>query len=318
VPAVARATGVACRTADTAERIPRVRVAVIDVGSNSVRLLIASVQPGGDVRELHRERVYLRLGDDAYRLGRIGRRKLDTLAETAELYARQARAARVERLETIVTAPGRQASNAEELVDVLRDATSAPVVVLGADDEGRLAWEGAVAALPSATGVIGVVDLGGGSCEVAIGRAGTGPHWVRSREAGALRVTRAFLPSTRLSARDLASARAGVRELLEDLDPLQPDAAFAVGGTARAISKVIGQRFGRRKLEALADAIARDGASAVTTGRDISQSRSETLLAGTLVLAEVARLLDVKLEVGRGGLREGAALALVRVASAAA
>ena len=317
MPAVARATGVACRTADAAERIPRVRVAVIDVGSNSVRVLIASVQQGGDVRELHRERVYLRLGDDAYRLGRIGR-KLDALAETAELYARQARAARVERLETIVTAPGRQASNAEELVDVLRDATSAPVVVLGADDEGRLAWEGAVAALPSATGVIGVVDLGGGSCEVAIGRAGTGPHWVRSREAGALRVTRAFLPSTRLSARDLASARAGVRELLEDLDPLQPDAAFAVGGTARAISKVLGQRFGRRKLEALADAIAQNGASAVTAGRDISQSRSETLLAGTLVLGEVARLLDVKLEVGRGGLREGAALALVRVASAAA
>ena len=55
------------------------RVAVIDVGSNSVRLLVASVKRSGQVRELDRERVYLRLGDDAYRLGRIGHRKLDEL-----------------------------------------------------------------------------------------------------------------------------------------------------------------------------------------------------------------------------------------------
>ena len=56
----------------------------------------------------------------------------------------------------------------------------------------------------------------------------------------------------------------------------------------------------------------------MTSGLDVSQSRIETLLGGTLVLAEVAGLLDVKLEVGRGGLREGAALALARVESAAA
>ena len=117
------------------------RVAVIDVGSNSVRLLIASVKRGGQVRELDRERIYLRLGDDAYRLGRIGRGKLDELAETAERYALRARAARAAWIETIVTAPGRQAANADELVDLLADATRAPVVVLTAEDENRLAWE---------------------------------------------------------------------------------------------------------------------------------------------------------------------------------
>ena len=71
---------------DAIERIPPVRVAVIDVGSNSVRLLIASVKRSGQVRELGRERVYLRLGDDAYRLGRIGHRKLDELTDVAETY----------------------------------------------------------------------------------------------------------------------------------------------------------------------------------------------------------------------------------------
>jgi exopolyphosphatase/guanosine-5'-triphosphate,3'-diphosphate pyrophosphatase len=312
------ATGAPGSTADAVGRIPAVRVAVIDVGSNSVRLLVAAVEQRGDIRELHRERVYLRLGDDAYRLGRVSRRKLDELAETAELYARRARAARVERLETIVTAPGRQASNADELVDVVEDATLSRVVVLSAEGEGRLAWEGAVASMTPLRGTIGVVDLGGGSCELALGTTVTGPTWVRSRDAGALRVTREFLPSPRPSKRDVTAARSGIRELLEGLEPAHPDEAFAVGGTARAVAKVIGGRFGARKLDALVEQIVRHGAVAATAGIGVTQERTETLLGGTLVLSEIARRLDAKLEVARGGLREGAVLALARVESAAA
>lgn len=309
-----RASGVPGSTADAVERIPAVRVAVIDVGSNSVRLLVASVKRSGELRELDRDRVYLRLGDDAYRLGRIGHRKLDELAAVGERFARRAWAARVERIETIVTAPGRQASNAEELVEVLEDATRGPVAVLPAEDEGRLAWAGAVAALDSPRGSIAVVDLGGGSCEVAIGTPDTGPTWVRSRDAGALRVTRELLPA----GHQVARARAGTRLMLDGVDPPRPELALAVGGTARAVAKVLGPRFGARKLDALADRIALEGAAAVTAGLDVTPGRSETLLGGTLVLAEVARRLDAKLEAGHGGVREGAALALARVASAAA
>jgi exopolyphosphatase/guanosine-5'-triphosphate,3'-diphosphate pyrophosphatase len=305
-------------TADAVNRLPAVRVAVIDVGSNSVRLLVAAVESSGEVRRLERERAYLRLGDDAFRLGRIGRRKLDALAETAELYARRARAARVERVETFVTAPGRQASNADELVERVADATAAPVVVLRAEDEGRLAWEGAVASLSHVPGRVAVVDLGGGSCEVAVGTRQTGPTWVQSRDAGALRVTRAFLPSSRPSKQDLAAAREGVAELLGGLDPPAADEAFAVGGTARAVAKLIGPRFGAGGLDRLATQIIREGAAATTAGLDVSEERISTLLGGTLVLAYVARRLDAKLEVARGGLREGAALALARATSIAA
>jgi exopolyphosphatase/guanosine-5'-triphosphate,3'-diphosphate pyrophosphatase len=317
---VGPATGAPDSSTDAVETIQPVRVAIIDVGSNSVRLLIASVKRSGQVRELDRDRVYLRLGDDAYHLGRIGDRKLDGLADVAERFARRARAARVELMETVVTAPGRQANNADELVDLVAGATQAPVVVVGAEDEGRLAWEGAVSFLPESRGTVGVVDLGGGSCEVAIGILATGPIWVRPRDAGALRVTRTFLRSERPGARELDAARTGIRELLDGIDPTHPhpDAALAVGGTARAVAKVVGPRFGVRKLDGLADEIVRRGAVATTAGLDITPGRTETLLGGTLVLSEVARRLDSKLEVGRGGLREGAALALVRAQSAAA
>jgi exopolyphosphatase/guanosine-5'-triphosphate,3'-diphosphate pyrophosphatase len=262
--------------------------------------------------------VYLRLGDDAYRLGRIGAHKLDELEYVAERYAQRARLARVERLETIVTAPGRQSSNADELVDVLLDATRAPVTVLSAEDEARLAWEGAVVSVGNPPSTVAVVDLGGGSCEMAVGRAELSPTWVASRDAGALRVTSAFLRGERASASQLDHARSSVRELLDGLDAPRPDTALAIGGTARAVAKILGPRFGPKKLDTLADRLARLGAAHVIGALDITRERAETLLGGTLVLAEVARRLDAKLEVGRGGVREGAALAFARAQAVAA
>ena len=151
-----------------------VKVAIVDVGSNSVRLMVASVGKRG-MKQLHRDRVYVRLGDDAYALGKISRAKLEETREVAGRFARTARKKGADRLETIVTAPGRQASNSAELIDVLSDATQASVVVLSADDEGRLAWEGAVARMDDPPATVAVVDLGGGSCEVAVGAPDRGP-----------------------------------------------------------------------------------------------------------------------------------------------
>jgi exopolyphosphatase/guanosine-5'-triphosphate,3'-diphosphate pyrophosphatase len=291
-------------------------VAVVDVGSNSLRLLAADVS-GAEVRQLRRDRVYARLGDDVCRLGHIGPEKLELTKDVAARYARIARKAGAERLQTVVTAPGRQAANADELVGVLARATRAPVVLLDADDEGRLAWTGAVSRLEEADGLVAVVDLGGGSCEVTVGTRGAGPSWVRSRDAGALRVTRS-IPTGRLSRKELERARAEVRRLLDDLAPPCPDVALAVGGTARALSRIVGRRLRPNELDELATAIARKGSTRLTEGAGITAERTETLLGGTLVLAEVARLLDSPLDIGRGGLREGAALSLARAEAAVA
>jgi exopolyphosphatase/guanosine-5'-triphosphate,3'-diphosphate pyrophosphatase len=292
-------------------------VAIIDVGSNSVRLLVAAVADG-TVEQLCREREYVRLGDHAYRRGKIGSRKLKQTRTVAGKYARIARKAGAERLETIVTAPGRQASNGEELVDVLAKATRSSVVVLSADEEGRLAWRGAIARMDDAPETVAVVDLGGGSCEVAVGAPAIGPSWVRSIEAGALRVTRAFLGGNPPNSKRLAHARQEIRELAEDLRPPHPDAALAVGGTARAVSRVVGQPFGVERLEQLASTLSEVPAETVTDPHGITSERAETLLGGTLVLSEIAGRLGCDLELGRGGLREGAALALARAKAAAA
>jgi exopolyphosphatase/guanosine-5'-triphosphate,3'-diphosphate pyrophosphatase len=191
-------------------------------------------------------------------------------------------------------------------------------VVLSADDEGRLAWEGAVARMDHPPKWVAVVDLGGGSCEIAVGTPGVGPSWVRSRDAGALRMTRALFPDGQPSAGSLGEARAKVRRVLGELDPPRPQAALAVGGTARAVGRLVGKRYGDKELDKLAKTIARKGSHAVVRGSGITLERAETLLGGALVLAEIARQLDSRLEVGRGGLREGAALAVARLALARA
>ena len=192
------------------------------------------------------------------------------------------------------------------------------MVVLSAYDEGRLAWEGAVARMDDPPEIVAVVDLGGGSCELAVGRRTTGPEWVRSIDAGALRVTRAFLGENPPGVARVASARREIEHMAADFGPPQPDTALAVGGTARAVGRVIGKRFSVESLEELAAHLSSAPVEEITEPHGITPERAETLLGGTLVLAEIGRRLDSNLEVGRGGLREGAALALARAEAAAA
>jgi exopolyphosphatase/guanosine-5'-triphosphate,3'-diphosphate pyrophosphatase len=295
-----------------------VDVAIVDIGSNTARLLVASVDARGEVTERRRDRHYLRLGDDVHRLGRIGPEKLAETGAIARRFARIARKRGVERLETIVTAPGRQATNGDELTRVLADGTGAPVVVLTGEEEGRLAWEGAVARMAEPPEVVAVADLGGGSCELAVGTPALGPAWVRSLDLGALRVTREYLGGNPPSRKRVEHARTEIRKLLSIFDPPRPDATLVVGGTARAIGRVVGKRFGASELDELAATLRSGPAEALTASHGVTSERAHTLLGGTLVFAELARRLHGELEVGRGGLREGAALALARYRAAVA
>lgn len=293
------------------------KVGVIDIGSNTARLLVASVV-GTEVTQIRRERHYLRLGDDVYALGRIGPEKLKEASDVAKRFARIARKSGAEQLETIVTAPGRQASNGEKLVRTLKKATQSPVVVLTGEDEGRLAWEGAVALLDDPPESVAVVDLGGGSCELAVGAPSSGPSWVRSLDIGALRVTQALLAGDAPSRKRVQKARDEICRLMAELDAPRPDAALAVGGTARALGRIVGRRFGVGLLDELTMTFLDTPAESLTHDYGITAERAQTLLGGTLVLAEIARHLDTQLEVGRGGLREGAALMIARTVEAAA
>jgi exopolyphosphatase/guanosine-5'-triphosphate,3'-diphosphate pyrophosphatase len=285
------------------------RVGVIDVGSNTARLLVARVD-GDRVEALEQARVFLRLGAEIERRGTLRRRTVTRAAEVAAAFAARAAEHDPARAEVLVTAPGRQDAEAAALVRALAEGTGWPVRVLSHQEEGSLAFEGAVACSAALPEVVGVVDVGGGSTEIVVGTPSLGAAWVHSLDVGSLRLTRRCLPAEAPPVAQVEHARALVRRSLRDVTAPRPDTVLAVGGTARAVGRAIGTRFGSAELERLIQAFTGRTATKAARTLDVDPERAVTLLGGALLLQATVELLDRDLHVARGGLREGAALAL--------
>ena len=285
----------------------RMKIGIIDVGSNTVRLLAARRGSRG-VDALHEERRQVGLGETIERCGRITEGKLDEIARTARGYAKLARRLGCDRLEVVVTAPGRQSDNAGELLTVLRQASGVVPRVLSAEHEGRLAYLGAVAAAERALpDQVAVCDVGGGSTEVAFGSPGREPDWIDSIDIGSLRLTSRFFPDGTGSRSQVRAARAELRGFVYELDGVRPQAALAAGGSARALRKLVGRRLGGDELEHAVSLLTGRAPAKVVRKHGIEPRRARTLLAGAVILAEVQLALDVPFDVARGGLREGLA-----------
>ncbi len=295
------------------------RVAVIDVGSNTARLLVATVNVDGSVVPVAEERSYLRLGAEIERTGTLGEEKIAAAADTCCSYARQAAELGAARSTVIVTAPGRQGSSAAVLTAALREATGLPVRVLTAEGEGRLAYDGAVARAPGELPeVVAVVDVGGGSTEIAVGTPLLGAAWIRSADLGSLRLTRARLHDDPPTTAQVTAAADAVADAVAGMLPPTPDVAFAVGGSARALAKIVGHRFDADDLGKAVKILSQRPAARAARSFGVTAERAETLLAGALLFAGAAQVLGTPLELGRGGLREGAALELASVPAVAA
>ncbi len=199
----------------------RPRVAAVDCGTNSLRLLVADVGEDGLLTDVVRRMEIVRLGQGIDRTGVIAPEAMArTLAVTRE-YADQCRALGVDRVRFVATSASRDARNAGEFVAGVREAFGdldvAPEVVAG-DTEARFSFTGATGDL-QAVGVPGpylVVDLGGGSTELV--RGATGVETARSVDVGSVRMTERHLHSDPPTAEQVAAAR---RDVLAALDAVE-------------------------------------------------------------------------------------------------
>jgi exopolyphosphatase/guanosine-5'-triphosphate,3'-diphosphate pyrophosphatase len=291
------------------------RVGILDVGSNTVRLLVADVH-GGEAEAVHEERAFLGLGAEILAHDRIRRRKLREVEAVTGRFAEAARERGVRALETVVTAPGRQGSSRHELVAALQRSTEAPVRVASAVEEGQLAFVGALSRASVAEGVVAVCDVGGGSTEIVVGTPLLGPAWTRSVDLGSLRLTAALFDDPP-SPTQVEEARMLIAQRFAGIVPPRPEFALATGGSARAISKVVGGAYGPADLDRVARELAARPAEATASALGVELQRARSLAAGALILHHVSGLLGVPFTPARGGIREGAALALAAERAAA-
>ena len=291
------------------------RVAVIDVGSNTVRLLVATLK-NGSVKPVREERTAVGLAREIERTGRIPQDRISRAAQVARRYARDAAKAGAVRTDVLITAPGRQSDNGRELVEAIANATGLQVRALSAEEEGRLAFAGVVSTLPSAPASIAVCDVGGGSTQIVFGTT-AGPVWFRTLDIGSLRLAQRHPLSDPPTREELGRLRESVERSFSGLASPLPRCAVATGGTARALRKIVGRTLGPKELAKAEAALRSAPAAEIAHEYGLPVWRAQIIPAGVIVLAAAQLRLGVPLVVARAGLREGAVLESLASAQAA-
>jgi exopolyphosphatase/guanosine-5'-triphosphate,3'-diphosphate pyrophosphatase len=280
--------------------------ACIDIGTNTTRLLVAEAR-GGVLTEVLQQKSFTRLGRGMQAGGTISREKI---AENARVVAEQrALAAHLgaEQVRTVATAVIRRAANKREFCAALREHGG--VEVLDGTEEARLAFLGATRTLGTPLpGTIGVVDVGGGSTEIAVGTLAGGVEWSASFDLGSGFLADGYLHSDPPAAAELEGVRAHAAGVLAGAAPPAVDAAVAVGGSAASLRALVGAVLEpetlRRALRVLSDAPTAE----VALRYGLDPERVKLLPAGILALDAASHVLGRPLLIGRGGLREGVLL----------
>src|SRR3954468_749564 len=282
----------------------------IDIGTNTTRVLVADAR-NGTLTEVLQRRGFTRLGRGLTAGGRIPEARI---AENAGVVAEQlalAEQAGARTVRTVATAVIRTAVNREEFCRAMRQHGGVDVCVLDGEEEARLAFLGATRTLgrPLA-GRVAVVDVGGGSTEIAVGTVEGGVEWWRSFAFGSGFLADAYLGDDPPSPEQLDEVRFHAREVLKGITPPPVDAAVAVGGSAASLRRLVGEVLDHDSL-ARALALLTCGPAADVAARfALEPQRVRLMPAGLLALEAAGRALDRPLEIGRGGLREGVLLDL--------
>lgn len=304
------------------------RVAVLDMGSTSFHLLVAEWTPDGDLRKVARERVMLRMGAELARKPHISARLLESSIEAVRELCRFAEQQKATSLVSIATAALRDADNGAHAIKKLEAAIGGPIHLLSGEQEARFVYRAIRSRIALRDQTHLGVDLGGGSLELVVGR-GDEILFEHSLPLGVARMHGVIDPSEPHSQDDLRELRHTVREalspVLQSITDLEPVSTIAVGGSARAIGRVLLRDAGRDAAElrglrversALAQ-LAEDLASATLEDRlarpGVSSRRADLIPFGAEILATVLSLTGQRaMTVCDWGLREGVLLELRR------
>ncbi len=221
-----------------------VRVAAIDCGTNSIRLLVADLS-AGRLTDVHREMRIVRLGQDVDATGRLAADALERTRVALTDYAAISRSAGAERVRMVATSATRDAANREDFFAMVRHTLGTDAEVITGDEEARLSFTGAVGDLYPADGPFVVVDVGGGSTEVVLGDwdgESAQVRAARSVNVGCVRITERHLRSDPPTPDEISAAEQFAGQTLQEAFAEVPvDKArswVGVAGTVTTLSAV--------------------------------------------------------------------------------
>ena len=303
------------------------RVAVVDIGSNSTRLLIAELDGSEVTHELVRLSKVTRLGDGVDSSGNLSETAIERVFSALDEFEQQIDSNDAERSLAVLTSAVRDAGNGQGFADTVGSRFGLEPHVLSGDEEARLTFLGATSERdPDDRTPTLVIDIGGGSTELVIG-AGREAKWHVSNQAGVVRQTERHIEHDPPERREIEAIASEVRGIFERAVPedLRRSVrhAIAVAGTATSLAaiaqeldpydpeKVHGYVVGVEECERILERLARIPLEQRRQVAGLHPDRAPTIVAGAAVLIEALRFFGLEqVEISEHDILRGAALGL--------
>ena len=302
------------------------RVAVVDIGTNSTRLLVADVGEDG-LEELDRRSIVTRLGEGVDATNRLADEAQERVLDTLEEYASSIERHGCERRVAVLTSAVRDADNGGAFAETVSERFGLDARTLSGDEEARLTYLGATAAHDGTRGEpLLVVDIGGGSTELVTGE-GSEMGFHVSTQAGVVRHTERFLRGDPPAREDIDALARDVRALFEVAVPREVRGrvrtAIAVAGTATSVaaidaevepydpSRVEGRVVQRFRLGEISARLAALPLEERRNVPGLHPDRAPTIVAGTILLAQVLEVFGLdRFEASERDILWGAAISV--------
>jgi exopolyphosphatase/guanosine-5'-triphosphate,3'-diphosphate pyrophosphatase len=304
------------------------RVAVVDIGTNSTRLLVADVDGAGALAEIERRTQVTRLGQGVDREGVLAEDAMQRVHATLAEYRRRIDSHGAQRAVAVLTSAVRDAANGAEFAARVRDEHGLDARTIDGDEEARLTFLGATSSRPheDLTPTV-VVDIGGGSTELVVG-SGREVSFHVSTQVGVVRHSERYVHRDPPRHDELYALGADVRSILVASVPpevrARTRAAIAVAGTPTSLAaidldldcyspdKVHGHVLTLEACEAMLERLAALPEPDRRAVRGLHPDRAPTIVAGAIMLTEALRLFDLHAtEVSDQDILHGAALETV-------
>jgi exopolyphosphatase/guanosine-5'-triphosphate,3'-diphosphate pyrophosphatase len=302
------------------------RLGAIDIGTNSIRLVVAEVEPDGRYRVLDEEREMTRLGHGLFARGRLLHEQMErSLAALAKMHT-IAKGFQVTELRVVATSAVREAANGRAFCQEVRRRTGLRVEVISGEEEAQLTLRSARQHFDLSGRSVAVVDIGGGSMEITLA-AGSVVDEVLTLPLGAVRLTERYGTDGVLSPKRWRKLRRAIDRILDEQlrkPPFHPEIMIGSGGTFTNLAEIVqaerddaargvqGYALSRAEVVHLLHRLRSMPLAERRETTGLNPRRADIIVAGAAAVARLAKRLGTQqILVNSGGLRDGLLLAMI-------